>query len=313
VASGDVLPFPVRGYQYRLTIPIYDADGDLVTAAAALDSEVSIDAGTFADCTNEATEIATSSGVYYLDLTATEMTAVSIAGITKTTTTGAKTTPWFISPRVLPNVITGTATAGALGSLTLAASASTLLDRYTGKLLGITGGTGSGQVRVITAYSAGRVATVVPNWSGVLDNTSIYAVLEPNSINSHMEAEAGPTAVEIGNDVAARTLNSNVVSMAAATVTAAAIATDAVDADALAADALTEIFTKVWTTALTEAYAADGVAPTGAQAIFLIQQMLTEMGIVTTTLTVKKLDGTTTAATFTLNSATAPTSLTRVT
>ena len=62
---------------------------------------------------------------------------------------------------------------------------------------------------------------------------------------------------------------------------------------------------------LTEGYAADGVAPTLQQALFMIQQMLTEMSIAGTTMTVKKLDGTTTAATFTLDDATTPTSITR--
>lgn len=81
-----------------MTFPILDADGDLVTGAAALDSEVSIDAGTFADCTNEATEIATSSGMYYLDLTAAEMNGDTIAIIVKTTTVGAKTTPIVLYP-----------------------------------------------------------------------------------------------------------------------------------------------------------------------------------------------------------------------
>lgn len=65
------------------------------------------------------------------------------------------------------------------------------------------------------------------------------------------------------------------------------------------------------TVAMTESYAADGAAPTPAQALFLIQQHLTEFSIVVTTWTTKKLDGTTTAATFTLNDASAPTSMTR--
>lgn len=99
--------------------------------------------------------------------------------------------------------------------------------------------------------------------------------------------------------------------LAAGTVTATAIATDAIDADALAADALTEIFTKVWTTALTEAYAADGVAPTAAQFMFMFWALLAERGISGVTLTAKKLDGSTTAMTFTLNDATTPTSQTR--
>lgn len=74
-----------------LVFPIYDNDGDLVTAAATLDSERSIDQGTFADCTNEAAEIATSSGMYSLALTQAEINGDEIAVITKTTTTDAKT------------------------------------------------------------------------------------------------------------------------------------------------------------------------------------------------------------------------------
>lgn len=69
----------------------------------------------------------------------------------------------------------------------------------------------------------------------------------------------------------------------------------------------------ILTTQMTESYAADGTAPTLAQALFLIQQMLAEKSISSTTLTVKKLDGSTTAATFTLNDDTSPTSITRST
>lgn len=71
-----------------------------------------------------------------------------------------------------------------------------------------------------------------------------------------------------------------------------------------------QIFAAVLTTQLTEAYAADGTAPTLTQAIMLIQQALTEFAIVGTSLTVKKLDGSTTAAVMTLDSTT-PTSTTR--
>ena len=67
------------------------------------------------------------------------------------------------------------------------------------------------------------------------------------------------------------------------------------------------------TVAITESYNADGVAPTPAQALMGILQALTEGAISGTTWTVKKLDGTTTAMTITLDSATAPTSKTRAT
>lgn len=69
----------------------------------------------------------------------------------------------------------------------------------------------------------------------------------------------------------------------------------------------------LYTRQLTESYAADGAAPTVTQALMQIQQMLTEFSISSTTMTVKKLDGSTSAFTLTLNSASAPTAITRAT
>lgn len=98
MASTDAKPIPQKNVAYRVTFPIFDADGDLVTGATGLDSEVSKDGGAFADCTNEATEIATASGMYYLDLTSTEMNADTVAVIVKTSSSGAKTTPIVMYP-----------------------------------------------------------------------------------------------------------------------------------------------------------------------------------------------------------------------
>ena len=67
----------------------------------------------------------------------------------------------------------------------------------------------------------------------------------------------------------------------------------------------------ILTTQMTEAYAADGTAPTLAQLLFLVQQSVGDFSISGTTLTVKKLDGSTTAAEYTLNNASDPTSRTR--
>lgn len=66
-------------------------------------------------------------------------------------------------------------------------------------------------------------------------------------------------------------------------------------------------------TALTEDYAADGSTGTLNQMLYMILQSLHEFAINTTTRTVKKLDGSTTAMTFTLDSAVSPTSTTRAT
>jgi hypothetical protein len=71
--------------------------------------------------------------------------------------------------------------------------------------------------------------------------------------------------------------------------------------------------TDIFTTPMTEAYAADGAAMTLAQSAYMQHSMLAEKAVVSTTMTTYKLDGTTVAMTFTLNSATTPTAITRAT
>lgn len=124
MASTDATAIPIKNQAYRVTFPIFDADGDLVTGAAGLDSEVSKDGGAFADATSEATEIAASSGMYYLDLSATEMNADTVAIIVKTSTTGAKTTPIVLYPKEAGD-LSVTLDANSITSAVLAASAGT--------------------------------------------------------------------------------------------------------------------------------------------------------------------------------------------
>lgn len=71
----------------------------------------------------------------------------------------------------------GTAQAGASGTITLATSASTIADFYKDQAIVLTGGTGAGQTNRITAYSTGRVATVQTTWVTTPDNTTTYKVL----------------------------------------------------------------------------------------------------------------------------------------
>lgn len=68
----------------------------------------------------------------------------------------------------------------------------------------------------------------------------------------------------------------------------------------------------ILTTTMTEAYAADGSTMTVAQALYMIRSVLMDKGISGTTMTCRRLDGSTAAMTFTLDSETAPTSITRV-
>lgn len=65
------------------------------------------------------------------------------------------------------------------------------------------------------------------------------------------------------------------------------------------------------TTQITESYAANGTAPTRDQALMAIHQMLMQFAISGTSITVKKLDNSTTAFTVTLDDDTNPTSAAR--
>lgn len=181
VAAGDAHPFPIYNARFRLMFPILDADGDLVTGAAGLDSELSQNQGTFADATNEATEIATSSGMYYLDLIATELDTQSTVIIVKTSTSGAKTTPIVLYPVRLSQIRTGTAQAGASTTITLDSGASAIDNYYVGCYVNITNNTptnAQGQARRIISYvGSTKVATVEAAWGTNPSSSSQFEIL----------------------------------------------------------------------------------------------------------------------------------------
>jgi hypothetical protein len=174
---NNVLPYPLQGKPYTVIFAIKDADGDLVTGAADLDSEVSKNGNTFTDCTNEATEIATNSGVYYLTLTAAEMSADMVAIIVKTSTSGAKTVCITLYPTWMAAINQGTAEAGGAATITLQSGVRDWDNAYMNCLVYIYGGTGSGQLRKINAYvGSTRVATVNPAWETQPSTDSTYYI-----------------------------------------------------------------------------------------------------------------------------------------
>lgn len=206
MAATDARPVPLKGVAYRVTFPIFDNTGALVSGAAGLDSEVSKDGATFADCTNEATEVATSSGLYYLDLTAAEMSADTVAVIVKTSTTNAKTTPIVLYPQeagdIKVDVQTLLASATAASNMQLAALGmlagtvdSTALtptttqfessittataDYWKDRLVLFTSGALSGQMARITAYSlvSGRGQFTVTALTGAPANGVAFLVI----------------------------------------------------------------------------------------------------------------------------------------
>lgn len=78
---------------------------------------------------------------------------------------------------LLGSAHSGTAAAGASGTITLAAGASAVDDAYNGLAIKTTGGTGSGQRRLVVDYNGTtKVATVNSAWTVTPDNTTTYSL-----------------------------------------------------------------------------------------------------------------------------------------
>lgn len=210
VAAGDAHEFAIYAGRFRVLFPLLDADGDLVTGASTPDSERSIDQGTFADCTNEMTEIATNSGVYYLDLTATETTGKTVVVIAKSATAGMKTTTLVIPIKRMPILRSGTAQAGAGSTITLDSGASAKNGAYAGMYIQCSNNSPSnvqGQTRKIISYvGSTKVATVEAAWGTNPSSATTFDILVPETVNdaAFMGAEfadwaiAGTPKVDVG-------------------------------------------------------------------------------------------------------------------
>lgn len=183
--SHAALPYPIKGARFTTLVPYLDADGD-PTDPTTPDTEVSKDGGAFADCTEEVTTISGSNGTGYLTLTGDELNA-SLVALCAKVASGPKATLLTLHPRVLPVVRSGTAQAGAAGTITLDSSASPIDDYYNGCIVRTTGGTGgaggsgslNNQARVITDYSGStKVATINPNWETNPSSDTTFEVLQ---------------------------------------------------------------------------------------------------------------------------------------
>jgi hypothetical protein len=218
-------------------------------------------------------------------------TTVALSGTTVKTATDVETDTQDIQGR-LPAALVGgrlDANVGAISSDTAAAdNLEALLD-------------GTGGVTLVAA--AFTLTTPI--------NADAVRISGDSAAADNCELFFDGTGYNAANStVGAVTTVGTVNVLAAGSITAAVIATGAIDADALAADVVNDIWMG---STLTEAYATDGAAATPAQLLYMIWSALAEFSISSTTITCKKLDGATTAMTFTLDSASAPTSRTRAT
>lgn len=240
------------------------------------------------------------------------------------TPSGTVTYVLFASPpasaSLLPNVNTSTISANAVNASALATDAVTEIQAGLGTtanqstiisgIAAVQADTDNIQTRLPTSLVSGRIDASVGAMATDVITSGALAASAVTEIQTGLPTATAVAAIQTDTDdiqsrlpaaLVGGRMDSSTGAMAANTLTASALATDAV----------TEIVTAMLTTVMTESYAADGAAMTMAQALFLMQQSIGDFSISGTSLLVKKLDGATTAATYTLNDATNPTSRTR--
>lgn len=104
---------------------------------------------------------------------------------------GAIVSGTFGADTGLRTVRSDTAQAGAAGTVTLDAAASATNNFYVGLLVYLTGGTGSGQVRRVTAYNGtSKVATITPNWATNPASDSTFALLSNSGLVTGFSTDA---------------------------------------------------------------------------------------------------------------------------
>src|SRR5688500_18480226 len=111
--SHAALPYPIKNARFSLQVPYLDADGD-PTDPTTPDTEISKDAGAFADCAEEVTTITGSNGMGYITLSGAE-TDCSMLALAAKVASGPKATLATLYPRTLASIGTGTLSAGSAG------------------------------------------------------------------------------------------------------------------------------------------------------------------------------------------------------
>ncbi|MFZ1427184.1 MAG: hypothetical protein WAS21_10485 [Geminicoccaceae bacterium] len=99
------------------------------------------------------------------------------------------------APTAFAADVTGTAQAGASGSITLASGSSASNNFYRGCVIQTTGGTGAGQTRLIRTYvGSTKVAGVTPAWDVAPDATTTYAI---KACHIYKQVSAGLPSITI--------------------------------------------------------------------------------------------------------------------
>lgn len=132
----------------------------------------------------------------------------NVTGSVGSVATGGITRASLAADTGLQSVRSNTAQAGGSTSITLDASASSTTDFYVNHLVLLTGGTGAGQARFITAYNGTTKVATVTAWATNPDNTSTFAILPGDAI----PGATAPTAAQVADAVWDEALSGHAVS-----------------------------------------------------------------------------------------------------
>lgn len=185
-------------------------------------------------------------------------------------------------------------------------------------VVGETIGTFSIENRFMRGTDSALLAANINLTAGAVDNVTTVATTTTNTDmvgtdNALLAASINLTAGAVDNvtTVATTTTNTDMVGTDNALLAASINLTGgAVDTVTTVTNQVTVV--DILTTQMAESYAANGTAPTLAQALFAIHQVLMQFGIGGTSNTVRKLDDTATAFVVTLDDDTNPTDAKRV-
>ena len=160
----------------------------------------------------------------------------------------------------IKSIRSNTATGGGASSVTLDASASSVTDFYKGALVRLTGGTGAGQVRLITAYNGtSKVATVASAWATQPVNGTTFAIIPfgPANVVAILGELVSTSTAQLGVNI----VSAAGTAWASGAITAASIASNAITSAKIAASAIGA--TQIASSAITAAkFAADAITST---------------------------------------------------
>lgn len=192
----------IKGAAYRVYFDLRDSTTEqLKSAVTGYAASVSKDGGTFAGVSDSTQhEVATTSGTYYIDLTATEMSADHIA----VKITATSTRDRYIELRPEPFLHSGVLASATSTSVVLPSGASTTNDMYNGAVIELVRGTGAGQVRTITDYVGSTLTgTLDRAWATTPDSTTGYIIRPVMSAALETDIKSSANVAAINTNTAA--------------------------------------------------------------------------------------------------------------